>query len=157
MSTNEPDYIHDKPPQRVYLQWYGEGGQPGEAAHPEERTYARDRIYPTDICYVRWGRKAQEEINKTAELDGARARIHKLEAEVARLRAELEAAIRNANDWTPVSMPPEGTMTVQVIVSADYYPEFDGTWIVGTDVTTCIADELIVAWRPIPALSQEAS
>lgn len=118
MSTNKPDYIHDKPPQRVYLQWYGEGGRPGEADHPENRTYAGDRIYPTDICYVRWGRKSQEEINQTAELDGARVHIRRLEAEVARLRAEEElsdyaASLSDAND------PPFKTFLLHALSEAE--------------------------------------
>lgn len=118
MNTNEPDYIHDKPPQRVYLQWYGEGGQPIQAAHPEDRTYSATRVYPTDICYVRWGQKAQEEINQTAELDGARARIHILEAEVARLRAEEELS-EFADSLSEANDPPFKTFLLRALSVAE--------------------------------------
>jgi len=40
--------IKEYPPEKIYLQWYDENGEP---AHPEDRTWCVDKINNNDIEY----------------------------------------------------------------------------------------------------------
>jgi hypothetical protein len=72
----------DKKPERIYLQWYNEDGDP--ATEEEEVCWCEDRVYNTDIEYV------------SAEI------VDELQSEAGDLRAHLSdyrTFLRRINNW----------------------------------------------------------
>jgi len=45
------------PPEKIYIQWFGDGKPPDSEERPEEVTWSEDRVFDSDIVYVRLRRK----------------------------------------------------------------------------------------------------
>jgi hypothetical protein len=68
----------DKKPERIYLQWYNEDGDP--ATEEEEVCWCEDRVYNTDIEYV--SAEIVDELRR--QLEEARATILEIMTELTK-------------------------------------------------------------------------
>ena len=66
------------PPNKIWLQFYGDSEEPIEDDDPAEVTWAEDRINNRDVCYVRenWLERLQKIERAATHLVNCKGRFH---------------------------------------------------------------------------------
>ena len=87
-----------KPPEQIWLQWYGEDdGNDIGFDRPEGPTFNTEKVYQSDVCYIRAGKPSPIIGNLQIELRAARFAAEAAERRAAELETQL-AALRAAGE-----------------------------------------------------------